>query len=388
MDIEKIVDNFSKILVEDLNKEIYDPKKSAKDLIKAVTDLARTVKRFNEKTGTLKQIKPNAYKAACAKVKAAIEAAEADKDFNPISKKPQWNMLKKEVTTGNFIPQNEEDEKAALKFYADINGLIRQANNLTAIGGLKEPEDLVRDLGDGNPDKMKFYKGIPTRAFKRAISGPANSRVATDEELKKIEQSKKWNMDDLKLKNLEKSKDAQAKALEQREKDLRNGKIKNEPAEQKQTTDKLIGKDDRKAKHSRQIAISNHEAKAKLKNFKDNPIDGHDTFVSYMRALREKEEPNGQIKVIATEASGIGTGAGKPVIEINGQLYTVNRKTLKQRTGGGQGFMCKPTDDWDNPYYGYFTDSRKDPNYNVLRQKIKNAMLEEAVIGLLNSLID
>ena len=39
MDIEKIVDSFSKILVEDLNKEVevYDPKKSAKDLIKAIS---------------------------------------------------------------------------------------------------------------------------------------------------------------------------------------------------------------------------------------------------------------------------------------------------------------------------------------------------------------
>ena len=141
MDIEKIVDNLFPIIKEDIeNDNTYDPKKTAKDLIKAITDLMRSVKRFNEKTGALGEIKPNNYKAKCEKVKAAIEAAEADKDFEPIANQVKWKALKREVSTGTMMPKSEEDEKAALKFYIDMNGLIRQANKLTAIGGLKEPE--------------------------------------------------------------------------------------------------------------------------------------------------------------------------------------------------------------------------------------------------------
>lgn len=379
MNIEKIVDNLLPIIKEDIESEnTYDPKKTAKDLIKAITDLMRSVKRFNEKTGALKQIKPNDYKAKCAKVKAAIEAAEADKDFEPISNKSQWNMLKKEATTGSFMPQNEEDEKAALRFYANINGLIRQANKLTAIGGLKETEDLTRDLSGGNIDKQKHLKGVPTRAFKRAFSGPVNSRVATDEELENLKNTKDYKVDDKRLENLENEFRAKADALESRERGLRDGTIKNEPASQEQKTNKIITTQDKKDKYSKQQIIKNHEEAVNINSMKEAPVDNQTSISNLLKYWKNNNiEPKGQIKIVATDASGIGTGAGKPVFEVNGKLYSCGRKFLLQRQYGG--YFCKPTESWENPYYGYFTDVRKDSKYDALRQKIKNAMLEESV---------
>lgn len=379
MDIEKIVDNLFPIIKEDIeNENTYDPKKTAKDLIKAITDLMRTVKRFNEKTGALKQIKPNDYKAKCAKVKAAIEAAEADKDFEPISNKSQWNMLKKEAATGNFLPQNEEDEKAALRFYANINGLIRQANKLTAIGGLKEPEDLTRDLSGGNIDKQKNLRGVPTRALKRAVSGPTNSRVATDEELESLKNTKDYKVDDKRLENLENEFRAKADALESRERGLRDGTIKNEPASQEQKANKIITAQDKKNKYGKQQIIKNHEEAVNINSMKDAPVDNQTSISNLLKYWKNNNiEPKGQIKIIATDASGIGTGAGKPVFEVNGKLYSCGRKFLLQKQYGG--YFCKPTESWENPYYGYFTDVRKDSKYDALRRKIKKAMLEESV---------
>ena len=379
MDIEKIVDNLFPIIKEDIeNDNTYDPKKTAKDLIKAITDLMRSVKRFNEKTGALGEIKPNNYKAKCEKVKAAIEAAEADKDFEPIANQVKWNVLKREVSTGTMMPKSEEDEKAALKFYIDMNGLIRQANKLTAIGGLKEPEDLIRDLSGGNIDKQKHLKGVPTRAFKRALSGPTNSRVATDEELENLKNTKDYKVDDKRLENLENEFRAKADALESRERGLRDGTIKNEKVKQEQKANKIITTQDKKNKYGKQQIIKNHEEAANISSMKDAPVDNQTSISNLLKYWKSNNiEPKGQIKIIATDASGIGTGAGKPVFEINGKLYSCGRKFLLQRQYGG--YFCKPTESWENPYYGYFTDVRKDSKYDELRQKIKNAMLEESV---------
>ena len=52
---------------------------------------------------------------------------------------------------------------------------------------------------------------------------------------------------------------------------------------------------------------------------------------------------------------------------------------LKEYVKKGREILADAEAEYCSPYYGYFTDVRKDSKYDELRQKIKNAMLEESV---------
>ena len=56
-----------------------------------------------------------------------------------------------------------EDEKAALKFYVDINGKIRQSNNLKT--NLIKPSDIAKDLGGVDKSKVKSLRPVAKRSF-------------------------------------------------------------------------------------------------------------------------------------------------------------------------------------------------------------------------------
>ena len=329
-------------------------KAAAEKLIEAITTLFRTVKRFNEKSGNLKPQNPAGYKAALANVKTAIENAENDEWFIPIKDQKAWNFLKKEVETGMF-PQTDEDEKAALKFYVDINGKIRQSNNLKT--NLIKPSDIAKDLGGVDKSKVKSLRPVAKRSFE----GTNISKLPDDDKV---------------LKDLANEKGAKADALEKREKDLRAG-IASNNEQGVQKVNKVITQEARQSKYGKEANAANNArvSAANVLRFKESPVEGCDSLAKLMNKWKSSGvEQKGQIKIIATDASGLGSGAGAPVMQIDGKLYTCGRKFLLQKQFGG--YFTKGSE-----YYGYFTDSRKDPAFDAIRKKLNgDDTVEEACV--------
>ena len=371
MNIDKLLDNISNVIVEDIrevkvNQSEMANKIPATELVDAISELIKTVKRFNESTGNLKPQNPAGYSKALQGVKKAMAVAEADPDFI----KPDvssWNFLKKEVEHGMF-PTNTEDEKAALKFYASLNGKIRAANGITPKDAIDGPGRITKDLVPN--DKAKRAATRP--AVRRAIENLAN----TDTSRKYVAGTDKtFASDDKRFKDLENEHKAKADALEKREMDLRSGAAQNQDKVAGQKVNQVLSRESKQEKYQRKEEFVNQQTSNNISSFKEAPVDGYDSLAKLVKGWKDSgKEPAGQIKVVATDKSGIGTGAGKPVLEINGKLYACGRKFLLQKQYGG--YFCKPSDDFNNPYYGYFKDVRKDPAYDAIRSKIKGTMNE------------